>query len=127
MGRNAASSRKRSGNSRRARFLILCGVAAALFGAPRSVPAQDPSCAHLRDGEHCGVANSGHLVFAVNGRTDKKIRVTVRESWEGGGQSGTTDSTHELSAGGEKQVGCTLGSAAPFFRSSYAIIGCEVL
>jgi hypothetical protein len=106
---------------------MLCGVAAVLLGGSPWAVAQDPGCAHLRDGERCGVASSGHLVFAVNGRTDKRVRVTVRESWVGGGQSGTIDSTHELSAGGEKQIGCTRGSAAPFYRSSYAIIGCEVL
>jgi hypothetical protein len=86
-----------------------------------------PNCAHLRDGEKCGLSGLGHLVYAVNESTDRRVRVSVREYWSGGGQTGHTDSTHELDASREKQVGCTLGGAPPYYHSTYQIIGCEVL
>jgi hypothetical protein len=81
----------------------------------------------LRDGEKCGLSGLGHLVYAVNERTDRRVRVTVREHWSGGGQTGQTDRQHEIFAGGEQQVGCTLGGAPPYYHSTYEIIGCEVL
>ena len=110
-------------------LLMVCGAVIVLLSSCHSMSplARSAGCAHLRNGERCGVSNSGVLVYAVNDHTDRRVRITVREHWQGGGQSGHTDLVHELHAGGEKQVGCTLGSAPPYYRSSFEIIGCEVL
>lgn len=81
----------------------------------------------FRYGDRCGFAASGIGVYVVNPYNDRSIKVTIQvnyRTWDG--DTGKYDKKFYISAGSERNLGCTRGSRISDHSYSFSVIGCEV-
>ena len=83
--------------------------------------------AYVRGEGRCGFAGSGRQAYVVNRLSDRRVRVTVRTSWKRGIDSGQSQRSYVLAAGGERSLGCTMSNNVGATRYTFEVIGCEVL
>ena len=102
-------------------------------GETTNAPVDERSlCAYLvKPKTKCGFGDFGEEVYVQNRRVDKSILATIETKWRDSWsmKEGTSQEVFRIPAGGKKYVGCTRGSGhvEKRVRSSYKIVGCEVL
>ena len=83
--------------------------------------------AEIRLGARCGVADSGQIAHVVNLRRDRRVRVTVRQTWKDGTtEHSQKDFVYTLAAGGQQRLGCYRLLSATEGRI-YSLVGIEGL
>lgn len=73
--------------------------------------------------DKCGYTKGGAYQYVNNGDPSNAYKVTIREHYKVGGNSGHTDKVVRVSAGSREALGCTISDSIPITKWTREVVG----
>lgn len=107
-------------------ILLACMISISVWGSVADAASVNDAEIKMNN-QSCGHAKAGRVVVLRNKLDNKSIKVTVETKAEsaGPGYPKTSQSVHNLPAGGSKNLGCSRGKYTPYPNYKFKVLGVE--